>query len=62
LNSEKIAAMDKAEPDKLKTDQKLGDELIIARRKAAKRALLERVAKQPAMNIGKWTRDELYDC
>jgi hypothetical protein len=34
----------------------------LARRKAAKRALLERVAKQPAMNIGKWTRDELYDC
>jgi hypothetical protein len=34
----------------------------LARRRAAKRALLERVAKQSAMNIGKWSRDELYDC
>ena len=31
-------------------------------RKAAKRALLERLAKQPALNAGPWTRDELYDC
>ena len=31
-------------------------------RKAAKRALLERLANQPAINAGPWTRDELYDC
>lgn len=37
------------------------EEEIKTRRKAAKRALLERLAKQPTMNIGKWTRDELYD-
>ncbi len=41
-------------------DQETPEE-VHARRKAAKRALLERVAKQPTMNIGKWTRDELYD-
>jgi hypothetical protein len=34
---------------------------VIERREAARRALFERLAKQPAMNIGKWTRDELYD-
>ena len=31
-------------------------------RKAARKALFERLAKQPAMNTGPWTRDELYDC
>ena len=30
-------------------------------RQAALRALLERVAKQPVIDIGHWTRDELYD-
>jgi len=30
-------------------------------RQAALRALLERVAKQPVIDIGPWTRDELYD-
>jgi len=27
----------------------------------AKAALLARIAKQPVQNIGRWTRDELYD-
>lgn len=39
-----------------------GDETMLRFRKAAKRALLERLAKQPALNSGPWTRDELYDC
>jgi prevent-host-death family protein len=30
-------------------------------RQAALRSLLERVAKQPVIDIGRWTRDELYD-
>jgi prevent-host-death family protein len=30
-------------------------------REAALRVLLERVAKQPAIDIGRWTRDELYE-
>jgi prevent-host-death family protein len=30
-------------------------------REAALRALLERVAKQPVIDIGRWTRDELYE-
>jgi prevent-host-death family protein len=38
------------------------DESMQRFRKAAKRALLERLAKQPALNAGSWTRDELYDC
>jgi prevent-host-death family protein len=42
------------------TDQH--DEVTRRFRKAAKRALLERLAKQPALNAGPWTRDELYDC
>jgi prevent-host-death family protein len=33
----------------------------LTRRHAAREALLERIAKQPTMNIGKWTRDELYE-
>ena len=37
------------------------DELTRRLRSAAKRALLERVATQPTMNIGRWTRDELYE-
>jgi len=31
------------------------------RRRAARRALLERTQSQPAVDIGHWTRDELYD-
>jgi hypothetical protein len=31
-------------------------------REAARRALFERLDQQPAMNVGPWTRDELYDC
>jgi len=31
------------------------------RRRKAKAALLARVAAQPVQNIGRWTRDELYD-
>jgi prevent-host-death family protein len=31
------------------------------RRAAALRALIERIEKQPIINIGSWTRDELYD-
>jgi prevent-host-death family protein len=42
------------------TDQQ--DETTRRFRKAAKQALLERLAKQPARNAGSWTRDELYDC
>ena len=38
------------------------DEMTRRFRKAAKRALIERLAKQPARNAGPWTRDELYDC
>jgi prevent-host-death family protein len=30
-------------------------------REAALRALLDRVAKQPVIDIGPWTRDELYE-
>jgi prevent-host-death family protein len=30
-------------------------------RQAALRALLDRVAKQPVIDIGHWTRDELYE-
>jgi prevent-host-death family protein len=30
-------------------------------RAAAWRALLERIEKQPIVNVGPWTRDELYD-
>ena len=33
----------------------------LAAREEAKRKMLERMRNQPAMNIGKWTRDELYD-
>jgi prevent-host-death family protein len=29
---------------------------------AAKQRLLEHLRSQPAMNIGPWTREELYDC
>lgn len=37
------------------------DETNRRMRKAAKRALFERWAKQPTTDIGPWTRDELYD-
>jgi prevent-host-death family protein len=30
-------------------------------REAAKRELLARLENQPAIDIGRWTRDELYD-
>jgi len=30
-------------------------------RHAARRALFERLSAQPALNIGHWTRDELYE-
>jgi prevent-host-death family protein len=30
-------------------------------REAAKAALLKRLRKQPTIDIGPWTRDELYD-
>ncbi len=32
-----------------------------AERAAARRALLERLERQPAEDIGAWRRDELYD-
>jgi prevent-host-death family protein len=38
------------------------DDAMLRFRKAAKKALLERLAKQPAVNAGPWTRAELYDC
>lgn len=28
---------------------------------AARRSLLERLSKQPALNLSRWTRDELYE-
>jgi prevent-host-death family protein len=31
------------------------------RREAAKAALLKRLRSQPVVNIGRWTRDELYE-
>jgi len=37
------------------------DEATRRLRKAAKQALLERVRQQPTIDIGTWTRDELYD-
>ena len=33
----------------------------LAAREEAKRRLIERLRSQPALNAGKWTRDELYD-
>jgi prevent-host-death family protein len=41
------------------TDQQ--NEITRRMRKAARRALFERLAKQPALNLGPWTRDELYE-
>lgn len=37
------------------------DEVTLRFRRAARRALLDRVANQPTMNIGPWTRAELYE-
>jgi prevent-host-death family protein len=37
------------------------DQEAQARRRAALTRLLERLRQQPAMNLGKWTRDELYE-
>ena len=31
------------------------------RRNAAHKALLKRLRRQPVINIGRWTRDEIYD-
>jgi prevent-host-death family protein len=31
------------------------------RRSAAHTALLNRLRRQPVLNIGRWTRDEIYD-
>lgn len=28
---------------------------------AARRSLMDRLRKQPVLNIGRWTRDELYE-
>jgi len=33
----------------------------ISSREAAKQKLLQRLRNQPALNAGKWTRDELYE-
>lgn len=38
------------------------DEGLRRFREAARRALFERLERQPAVNAGPWTRDELYDC
>jgi prevent-host-death family protein len=37
------------------------DEMTLRFRTAARRALLERVSKQPTLKIGRWTRAELYE-
>lgn len=37
------------------------DEREVARREAAWREYLDELARRPAMNLGGWTRDELYD-
>ena len=31
------------------------------RREAARKALLDHLRQQPTINVGPWTRDELYD-
>lgn len=36
-------------------------EQVEGTREEAKRKLIERLRAQPALNAGKWTRDELYD-
>lgn len=37
------------------------DEQIVRTRRAALETLLRRVESQPTIDIGNWTRDELYD-
>jgi prevent-host-death family protein len=37
------------------------DELTRRMRRAARRALFERLEKQPALNLGPWSRDEAYE-
>jgi prevent-host-death family protein len=37
------------------------DEATLRMRRAARRALFARLERQPAIDIGKWTRDELYE-
>jgi len=39
----------------------IGDAADDKERAIARHALLERLRKQPAMNLPRWTRDELYD-
>lgn len=34
---------------------------VTPEQRAARKRLLARLKSQPVMNIGKWTRDELYD-
>jgi prevent-host-death family protein len=36
-------------------------EIIDEERAAARKALFERLERQPAIDIGRWTRDELYE-
>ena len=37
------------------------DEYDVAVRERAHKALLDRLRRQPAVDIGPWTRDELYE-
>ena len=37
------------------------DEITRRMRRAARRALFERLEKQPALNLGPWRRDEAYE-
>jgi|GEM_PF-1070140 antitoxin ParD1/3/4 len=48
-----------AEAARLEEERRL--EIERARRKAALQAMLDRWAAMPTIDIGPWTRDELYD-
>jgi prevent-host-death family protein len=37
------------------------DEITLRFRQAARRALFDRLEKQPALNLGPWSRDEAYE-
>ena len=37
------------------------DELARRLRRAARKALFDRLSTQPSLDAGRWTRDELYD-
>jgi prevent-host-death family protein len=37
------------------------DSVTLRFRKAARRALFERLENQPALNLGTWSRDEAYE-